>query len=109
MLNVHQLLVALNVMNVVNLYGKENNELPLLTMLEQDALAPIVVNPPLPLDANSVLLLQNTDGGCHSRWDVHVYPVVAIVLQVISSESAYFHNVNTGIETHSIAIRFSTM
>lgn len=109
MFNVHQLLVALRVKNAVNMYGKENDELPLLAMLEQDALAPVVVNPPLPLDANPVLLLQNADGGCHSRWDVHVYPVVAIVLQMISSESAYFNNVNTGIETHNIAVRFSTM
>ena len=109
MLNVHQLLVALRVMSVVSMYGKENDELPLLAMLEQDTLAPVVVNPPLPLDANSVLLLQDTDGGSHSRWDVHVNTVVAIVLQVISSESAYFNNVNTGIETHNIAVRFSTM
>ena len=109
MLNVHQLLVALRVMSVVSMYGKENDELPLLAMLEQDTLAPVVVNPPLPLDANSVFLLQDTDGGSHSRWDVHVNTVVAIVLQVISSESAYFNNVNTGIETHNIAVRFSTM
>ena len=58
MLNVHQLLVALRVMSVVSMYGKENDELPLLAMLEQDTLAPVVMNPPLPLDANSVLLLQ---------------------------------------------------
>lgn len=53
-------------MSVVSMYGKENDELPLLAMLEQDTLAPVVVNPPLPLDTNSVLLLQDTDGGSHS-------------------------------------------